>query len=271
MKAEVVPVRLNYINRSSEPCYSFPEHVHPFWEMILTIEGTGVQIAGGQELPFHPGSVLLIPPQVPHGTVSEEGCREISISFYDFIPLGEGRLLRLQDDEKGHLRYLAEWIIQTLQATDESTPSLTDALLLSLYQTLAGLARDPAGVPAEVLRLQTLLAEQMDDADLDVGAVMDSLGYSRGYLRRIFREVTGMPRLAWLNHRRIETAKQLFRQYPEVLTVRQIGTMIGFADPYYFSKLFKKQTGISPTAYRQRFLNDPGREVPMPEQFGTDG
>ena len=270
MKPEVVLVRLNYINRSAEPCYRFPEHVHPFWEMILTIDGTGVQTAGGRELPFRPGSVLLIPPQVPHGTVSEEGCREISISFYDFIPLGDGKLLRLQDDEKGHLQYLAEWIIQTLQAADGSTPSLTDALLLSLYQTLAGLARDPAGVPAEVLRLQTLLAEQMDDADLDVGAVMDSLGYSRGYLRRIFREATGMPPLAWLNHRRIETAKQLFRQYPEVLTVRQIGTMTGFADPYYFSKLFKKQTGISPTAYRQRFLNDPGREVPLPEQFGAD-
>ena len=271
MKLEVIPVRLNYINRSAEPCFTFPEHVHPFWEMILTIEGTGMQTAGGRELPFRPGSVLLIPPQVPHGTVSEEGCREISISFYDFIPIGDGKLLRLQDDEKGHLHYLAEWILQSLQTSGGGTPSLTDALILSLYQMLVSLTSVPAGVPAEVLRLQTLLAEQMDDADLDVGAVMDSLGYSRGYLRRIFRESTGMPPLAWLNHRRIDTAKQLFRQYPEALTVRQIGSMTGFADPYYFSKLFRKQTGISPTEYRQRFQSDPGREVPLPEQFGTDG
>ncbi len=124
-------MQLHFIRKSPEPYYSFPEHAHPFWETVLTIEGEGVQTVAGRPFFFRPGSILILPPQVPHQTRSQGGCREFSISFRDFTPLGDGSAMQLQDDENAHARYLAEWILETVRK-DDRLPSLTDALVLSL-------------------------------------------------------------------------------------------------------------------------------------------
>jgi YesN/AraC family two-component response regulator len=39
--------------------------------------------------------------------------------------------------------------------------------------------------------------------------------------------------------------------------VHQIAQTVGIADPFYFSRVFKKQFGISPTEYRDTFINNP--------------
>lgn len=41
------------------------------------------------------------------------------------------------------------------------------------------------------------------------------------------------------------------------LPVQQIAQMVGIADPFYFSRVFKKQCGTSPTEYREKFINNP--------------
>ena len=39
--------------------------------------------------------------------------------------------------------------------------------------------------------------------------------------------------------------------------VQQIAQAVGIADPFYFSRVFKKRVGISPTKYREKFINNP--------------
>jgi len=39
--------------------------------------------------------------------------------------------------------------------------------------------------------------------------------------------------------------------------VQQIAQTVGIVDPFYFSRVFKKQFGISPTEYREKFINNP--------------
>ncbi|MEC3466229.1 AraC family transcriptional regulator, partial [Bacillus thuringiensis] len=39
--------------------------------------------------------------------------------------------------------------------------------------------------------------------------------------------------------------------------VQQISQAVGIADPFYFSRVFKKRVGISPTKYREKFINNP--------------
>lgn len=54
---------------------------------------------------------------------------------------------------------------------------------------------------------------------------------------------------------RIKIAEQML--LANDASVQQIAETVGIADPYYFSRVFKKQNGVSPTAYRQRFINNP--------------
>ena len=50
-------------------------------------------------------------------------------------------------------------------------------------------------------------------------------------------------------HLRIDEAKRLLLTNPE-LNISTVGKMAGYQDPYYFSRIFKKCTGMYPTEYR---------------------
>jgi len=48
----------------------------------------------------------------------------------------------------------------------------------------------------------------------------------------------------------IEYAKQLMKiNMPSTITIKQLAFMCGFEDPYYFSRVFKNSTGLSPVHY----------------------
>ncbi|HHV45197.1 MAG TPA: helix-turn-helix transcriptional regulator [Firmicutes bacterium] len=66
-------------------------------------------------------------------------------------------------------------------------------------------------------------------------------------LKQAFREYTGKPIIQYHNEKRIEEAKRLIRE--EKHTITAIAEKLGFSSVHYFSRCFKKCTGLSPTAY----------------------
>ncbi|WP_180270644.1 AraC family transcriptional regulator [Sporanaerobium hydrogeniformans] len=68
------------------------------------------------------------------------------------------------------------------------------------------------------------------------------------YLNRLFKSFTGMTIMNYLNKLRIHHAKALMASSTH-LHFADIGYLVGIDDPYYFSKLFKKYTGLTATAY----------------------
>lgn len=67
------------------------------------------------------------------------------------------------------------------------------------------------------------------------------------YLNRVFQKITGYTILNYLNTLRINKAKDLFDTTP--IKISEVGYLVGIDDPYYFSKLFKKHTGMTPSQY----------------------
>ncbi len=67
------------------------------------------------------------------------------------------------------------------------------------------------------------------------------------YINRIFSQITGQTIFNYLNTLRILQAKELIRTTN--LTFTDIAYLVGIDDKYYFSKLFKKMTGWTPTQY----------------------
>ena len=74
---------------------------------------------------------------------------------------------------------------------------------------------------------------------------------SRTFLRR-FKAATGYTPTDYVQTLRIEEAKQLLET--GTLPVEAIGFEVGYEDPNFFRRLFKRTTGITPARYRQRFL-----------------
>ncbi|GAA3413203.1 helix-turn-helix domain-containing protein [Paenibacillus hodogayensis] len=76
------------------------------------------------------------------------------------------------------------------------------------------------------------------------------LHMSKYYLTRIFREMTGMTIFDFLRHRRIKQAKLLF-YYRKDSSVTDVCYQVGYNNLAHFSRVFKKQVGISPDQYRK--------------------
>jgi AraC-like DNA-binding protein len=76
-----------------------------------------------------------------------------------------------------------------------------------------------------------------------------AVGVSEDYLGRIFLQELGLSPMEYLNRYRIKEAKVLLRH--TITSVTDVASQVGFDDPAYFSRAFRKQVGVSPRAYRK--------------------
>lgn len=84
--------------------------------------------------------------------------------------------------------------------------------------------------------------------ELDLEKVAAKFNLSSFYFSRTFKEVVGHNFSDYINIVRISRAKELLKN--DRMSVKEICFSVGYSDPNYFSKVFKKYLGISPTEYK---------------------
>ncbi|MGG1598273.1 response regulator transcription factor [Paenibacillus naphthalenovorans] len=77
----------------------------------------------------------------------------------------------------------------------------------------------------------------------------EHVGLSKSYLSSYFKKVTGESFIDYMLQLRVEKAKELFRQTN--LKIYEVAEAVGFQDPKYFTKSFKRITGVSPNQYKE--------------------
>lgn len=91
--------------------------------------------------------------------------------------------------------------------------------------------------------------------------LIDHIGYSRPMFFDLFKRQTNMTPGEFLRNYRIKKAKEMLLRTD--MPALDVGKACGLGAPAHFSRLFKKMTGLTPLAYRQRksrsALNDPTR------------
>ncbi|WP_334073474.1 MULTISPECIES: response regulator transcription factor [Paenibacillus] len=95
--------------------------------------------------------------------------------------------------------------------------------------------------------------EQHYQSELSLQDLAAHFQVSREYISRKFKQEFGDNFSDYLTAYRIDKAKKLMRN-PN-LKVRRIAEMVGFNDVKYFSKVFKKQEGLSPREYRSKWTD----------------
>ncbi|MBD0382004.1 AraC family transcriptional regulator [Paenibacillus sedimenti] len=86
---------------------------------------------------------------------------------------------------------------------------------------------------------------------ITIELMAESLGYNRAYLSRMFKRHTKVTPVTFLLKLRVDKARLLLRERLE-LTIEQIAASVGFYDPLYFSKQFRRWYGVSPSEYRNQ-------------------
>jgi AraC-like DNA-binding protein len=106
-----------------------------------------------------------------------------------------------------------------------------------------------SAIKSAILYIDSHLTEE-----INVQEVAEALHFHPSYLSRKFKEETGRNLTDYVNGHRVEYAKTLFRT--EKTDVTNVALSCGYNSSSYFSRVFKKYTGISPIEFIEQVTND---------------
>ena len=241
-------------------------HTHPFTELFYVVDGKGEFNIQGQRFPVKANDFVIINPQVEHTELSslDEPLEYIvlgirGLSFSNLTPVSEGghpfSFFNLRDEQKDILRYLNAMV---QEATSQQMSyelvchNLLEILLIKILRhqhfDLEVGKQSKATKDISFIKhyLETYYHESIQLEDL---ASMTHL--SRFYISHSFKKEIGMSPMEYLIAIRIKESKILLRTTN--YSISQVADIVGFTTPTYFSKQFRKSTGISPTDYREQY------------------
>lgn len=115
--------------------------------------------------------------------------------------------------------------------------------------------RDSAGTVGDSLLRARRFIQQNFSKEISLQDVADSVGMNASYLSHLLKKKTGMNYTEYLIHLRIRRARELIRSTDEKFYV--ISEQVGYPNTFYFTRLFKRETGQSPSEYRRMVRGEP--------------
>jgi len=132
-----------------------------------------------------------------------------------------------------------------------STLSELSEYLQSHIDSISNRINEKEPVSRKAYEIMKYIRENYADKQLSIESIARHSYLSQTYLCYFFKKTTGKTLNEYITEVRIEKAKELLKTTN--LKLYEIAANVGFADKNYFSTLFKKTVGITPSAYRERY------------------
>lgn len=228
---------------------NFQSHTHQRWEIVLNLEGTGINKIGGETFSFYPGSIICIPPYVEHSKWSETAFKDIFFQADEFVLPSGQQVVQFTDDEEKSIETLMMMTLRLFYKNGNRMQYVADSLLHTMHEILISWSKNPFR-DERVERFKNELIQNFTDPEFDLLRALQNTSYSADYFRRLFRESTEQTPSEYLNALRINYAKKMLLQRDVThSSIAEIAVSAGFYDPRYFSRVFKQHTGFTPTDY----------------------
>lgn len=193
------------------------------------------------------GSLTYIPPNVDytlHGYMDE-----LIIIHLNAFGQNEDTIQIINTQDPVFYADLFHRIYMIWESKCEGYANLCLSLLYTLFSDLEKkeLQFHSSGYPL-IRDSVTYMRSNFHDPNLTISSLAAKSGISEVYFRKLFKEEYGIPPGKELLRMRVEFAQTMLGS--ELFSIAQIAEMAGFRDQRYFSVLFKKATGVTPSDYR---------------------
>lgn len=215
------------------------------WEVLRVERGEAEFYFKEGRIDIQTGSILVIPPTVEYHIFPADNYVDISIELSEAVVLGVATVIKLDDDLHGTAGKMIG-ILRNCCVDRSARDTVFAASIQRAFQDLLNgwLQRRPS---PELIRLRDLMRENVPNADFRIAEAIDSIPQSRGYTRLQFKQAYGCTPTAYLNHLRVEVAKLYLAS--SNYSISEIAYRCGFRDAKYFTRVFRRETSITPTQY----------------------
>ncbi len=109
-------------------------------------------------------------------------------------------------------------------------------------------AEESGGLTGKVAELAYRYIRENYRRDISMQDLAGAMNYSEAYFCKLFKQCFNKNFTAYLTEYRVKEAKRLLEQ--PTINVKEVGKAVGYMDPNYFARVFKRITGQTPTEYR---------------------
>ena len=224
-----------------EPSYSFGPCIREHYLIHYVRSGKGVLYNNKGEFPVKKGQIFIIRPgEVTTYTADEE-------DPWSYIWLGFNGTLaeKLNSIQEDVLDYNADTFIRLTSAGDYNNTREEYAAGLT-FEIISNILNNPDRSPKYTKQAVNYINVNYM-RNITVEEIAGVVGLNRRYLGRIFKKSVGMTVQEYIVHTRLSHSAEHLRQGESVSDAAMLS---GYTDVFNFSKMFKKNFGVSPREYK---------------------
>lgn len=242
------------------------KHSHDFFELTILLKGESFYTIEDETHYLIEKTVLVFNPGIEHKEFTKKGMENVQIhiglrhfnfSGYkrNFFPL-ESNIVHLENYKEAFFDTCEEII----RERNEAKPGYELVLKALVYKLIIYLSRDRTTKlnedqslsldyeKQELVNEIQLYIENHYSKDLSLEQIAQEFYTSSTTLSRLFKEFFDDTPINYLINYRLEKAKNLIIENPS-LSIKEVAQSVGYEDSLYFSKLFKKKFGESPSFF----------------------
>lgn len=231
--------------------YEVQWHTHDCWELVYCTGGDGTfSFENGTILNYQEGDAVAIPPRELHSNNSEGGFTNIHLQIKTpSFPYRSA--FRVQDDAARHLKN-AFMEAKFYFLADMKQKELVLNALGELIASYMIVYRSNSEYSRPVEHIRGLIIANYANADFALDEAIRELPFNYDYLRKLFKKEMGVTPLEYMTDLRMKKAEiMLGAMWTKDYSMAEIAGLCGFDDALYFSRVFKKHFGCSPSKYIQ--------------------
>ncbi len=256
-------------------CFNVPQgacdpknlHSHPHFELLYMIRGVREMEFNGRLFKARAGDLIVFKPGDEHVEFAGTAC--VSYFYLRFKPEElAGAKVSLPDaldaspvlalPGKGQFIDIFNRMLDEQASCSEDSRLLMNAYLLEFLVKLRRAMGETMGesYPGESVDSRILGAmEQIQrgiGGELDLERVAKRAFMSASHFSHAFKERFGESPKSYQVRKRVEMAKDMLRD--SSMSAMEIAHELGYADPYFFYRQFKRKTGMTPSEFRKSFV-----------------
>ncbi len=237
-----------YSNMAVNCCLDIPSHKVEYYELTFVLKGSMTYYANGKKIVLKKDDAVFLKP----GTLRSRNCGDGNVHYISFnfllnpdvyLPFDEYLRNVVNDDMKKLISVFHFKHITDKFHAKEKCCSILNYILYEIIDFTKFKSSNEY-----VVKMFNYIAEHISEK-ISLKDVAEYIHLSKEYTAYIFKRETGMTLSAYINEQKILISKKLILK--ENMTLTEISHHLNFVNYDYFSKTFKRYTGISPSEYKR--------------------